>query len=350
MRSGVDYVPNAKIALVGEAWGEHEERAGKPFIGYSGQLLTRMLHGAGINREDCTVTNVICKRPIGNNFAHFCVGLGDRQPDWPEPFRTPITRTPRAMYLKEEYWPEVYSLWEEVKAANVIIPLGNTATWAIGGFTASISKHRGVWTPSIPGPKFLATYHPAAVTREYSLYVICIADFLKAKEGQDTSTFSRPSRKIHVAESEEDLQYIRAHIGTRTTLDIETDRKDLNNLFISCVGFSPTSDLAYVVPFVRRNRMSYWKTDEEELCAWDLVRDVCESTSITKILHRAIYDRYVLRRFAGIEFRGRIEDSLVAHHALYPELPKSLGFIGSILTEEPAWKLERGTRDEKREE
>ena len=43
---------NAKLVLVGEAWGEQEALVQRPFIGYSGQELTRMLDEAGIARVD----------------------------------------------------------------------------------------------------------------------------------------------------------------------------------------------------------------------------------------------------------------------------------------------------------
>jgi hypothetical protein len=40
------------------------------------------------------------------------------------------------------------------------------------------------------------------------------------------------------------------------------------------------------------------------------------------------------------------------HHALFPELPKSLGFMGSIYTNESSWKLlrERKSDSNKRED
>jgi hypothetical protein len=44
-------------------------------------------------------------------------------------------------------------------------------------------------------------------------------------------------------------------------------------------------------------------------------------------------------------------DTMLLHHAMYPELPKSLGFLGSIYTNESAWKLMRQDSEElKRDE
>ena len=56
-----------KIALVGEAWGEQEERERVPFVGPAGWQLNSMLRDAGIRRDECLLTNVFNLRPRPNN-------------------------------------------------------------------------------------------------------------------------------------------------------------------------------------------------------------------------------------------------------------------------------------------
>jgi uracil-DNA glycosylase family 4 len=58
--------PAASLMLVGEAWGENEEREGRPFVGRSGDELTRYLAHIGIQRESVYVTNLCNERPPGN--------------------------------------------------------------------------------------------------------------------------------------------------------------------------------------------------------------------------------------------------------------------------------------------
>jgi hypothetical protein len=44
---------------------------------------------------------------------------------------------------------------------------------------------------------------------------------------------------------------------------------------------------------------------------------------------------------------------MILHHSMYPEMPKSLAFLGSIYTNEVAWKKMRdrhGAAETKREE
>lgn len=62
---GVGPLP-ASIMLVGEAWGETEEREGRPFCGISGEELSRYLSWVRIDRSECYVTNLCNERPPGN--------------------------------------------------------------------------------------------------------------------------------------------------------------------------------------------------------------------------------------------------------------------------------------------
>lgn len=58
--------PHARVMLVGEAPGEAEDHAGRPFVGASGRLLDRMLSLAGLRRADVFVANVVRCRPPAN--------------------------------------------------------------------------------------------------------------------------------------------------------------------------------------------------------------------------------------------------------------------------------------------
>lgn len=57
---------NAKLALIGEAPGQDEDREGKPFVGRSGKLLDELCEKAGIEPWDTFICNVVGCRPPGN--------------------------------------------------------------------------------------------------------------------------------------------------------------------------------------------------------------------------------------------------------------------------------------------
>src|SRR5437870_8320419 len=57
---------DADLMFVGEAPGAEEDRQGLPFVGRAGALLTELLEGIGMTREDVWISNVIRCRPPGN--------------------------------------------------------------------------------------------------------------------------------------------------------------------------------------------------------------------------------------------------------------------------------------------
>jgi len=64
--------PDAKIMLIGEGPGYHEDRQGRPFVGPSGQFLDELLGMASLKRSDVFIGNVVKCRPPQNR---------DPQPD-----------------------------------------------------------------------------------------------------------------------------------------------------------------------------------------------------------------------------------------------------------------------------
>ena len=72
---------------------------------------------------------------------------------------------------------------------------------------------------------------------------------------------------------------------------------------------------------------------------WRLVRKIM-AMPMPKLFQNGAYDIQYFLSY-GIPVVNASEDSMILQHSLYPELPKSLGFLGSIHTDEPAWKLMR---------
>src|SRR5215472_16877584 len=160
-----------QIVIVGEAGGADEERLRMPFIGASGNELTRMLKEAGIQRERCFLTNVFNLRPKNNDLGSLCTNKSEGIAG-----RGPLTTN---KYLRSEYAPELDRLAGELRRErpNLIIAVGNTPNWFLGGH-GGISKIRG-YTYASPFGKVLPTYHPAAILRDWSLRPVTVIDFEK---------------------------------------------------------------------------------------------------------------------------------------------------------------------------
>lgn len=63
--------PSSDFLFVGEAPGAQEDEQGRPFVGASGQLLSKMLHSIHLHREKVFITNVVPWRPPFNRTPTF---------------------------------------------------------------------------------------------------------------------------------------------------------------------------------------------------------------------------------------------------------------------------------------
>lgn len=137
--------PNAKIMIIGEAPGNHEDLSGVPFCGDSGEMLTAMLNAINLSRDkDYYVTNVIFWRPPGN-----------RRP------------TEEELAICRPFVERHLQLFNP----KVIILVGATAMNAIIETSETISKIRGQFLDF--APQFLANktkiftiFHPSFLMRQ----------------------------------------------------------------------------------------------------------------------------------------------------------------------------------------
>lgn len=327
------------IFILGEAWGEHEERQRAPFVGPSGYELTRMLDEAGIRRADCYLSNVFNLRPENNNVEALC-----GSPSIPD--RGPISK---GKCIKAQYGSELDRLMSELRSVqpNLVLALGNTASWFLSGATG-ITKIRGATQEASllkrrdgNPQKYLATFHPAAVLRQWELRPTVVADFIKGKRESTFPEIRRPKREIWIAESINDIG-----LFTRTYLErAEEIAFDIETAFgeITCIGFAPNERIALVIPFVdyRKDGWSYW-TPESEVNAWKLVKQILHLPA-RKTAQNGLYDIGFLWRRAGITVNNFSDDTMLLHHSLQPESKKGLGFLGSVYTNEASWKIMRNT-------
>jgi uracil-DNA glycosylase len=335
-----------KIFILGEAFGEHEERERTCFVGYSGYELTKMLTEAGINRADCYLSNVFMLRPKGNDISTLCGSKPNGISGYP-----PLAKS---KYVSASYVPELERLGEELVAvnANIIIALGNTAAWALLGRTG-ISAIRGTTqlsTHTVSGFKVLPTFHPAAVGRDWSLRPIVVVDLMKAKRESEYAELRRPKREIWIEPSIDDiLDFQRRYINRSRILSVDIETAGTQ---ITCIGFAGAIDIGIVIPFLdgRKKGRSYWPDAATETRAWGIIQEILEDPNIPKLFQNGLYDIAFLLRSMGIRVMGAAEDTMLLHHALQPEMKKGLGFLGSVYADEGAWKSMREVETIKRDD
>lgn len=147
---------NSKWLIIGEAPGEDEDKAGRPFIGPSGKLLNRLLAQAGFdikldewgNRLSSPfhITNVFTSRPPENDLKSWTLNKTELQ----KLGYTTTGRLPQLnkRYIHPEHEGEVARLHEEIRQLQpeFILALGGTALWALTG-EARITINRGTLLP-----------------------------------------------------------------------------------------------------------------------------------------------------------------------------------------------------------
>lgn len=355
-----------KILFIAEAWGESEAQARLPLVGASGQEFWRMLgeaqpelapelhakasqgmryglawarqRGDWMEEAGIGFTNVLNLQPPGNRIEALCLSKKELPGDYKA---SPISQ---GKFLHSQYMPELARLFEEIKLLqpNLIICLGNTASWAIlqatniGSIRGTISAARA---PEIFGLKTLPTYHPAGVLRNWSWRPIVCMDLAKAFREGEFPEIRRPERQVLVSPSISEAEaWVQSTLSGPApkylACDIETESKQ-----IKCVGFGRSPSEAVVIPFAFCGGAgpSYWPTASDERRAWECVRALLESP-IPKVFQNGMYDlQYLLR--VGLAPRALLEDTMLLHHSLWPEMNKGLGFLGSIYTSENSWKL-----------
>lgn len=146
--------PNARLMFIGEGPGQEEDRLGRPFVGRSGDLLTRMIHAIGMERSDVYICNVVkCRPPQNRNpepdEAEACLG-----------------------YLRQQV---------ALVRPKVVVLLGKIACRYTLREEIFITRDHGRWFER-KGTWFMPTFHPSALLRDPAKKRDAWDDFQKIRE------------------------------------------------------------------------------------------------------------------------------------------------------------------------
>lgn len=135
----------ARMMLVGETPGDHEDKEGHVFVGPAGHLLDKALDAAGIDRSEVYLTNAV---------KHFRF---ERQG------KRRIHKTPSASQITACH-PWLTRELEIVKPSLVVV-MGSVAAKALLGSSFRVTQERGKRVELKDGRPAVATVHPSAVVR-----------------------------------------------------------------------------------------------------------------------------------------------------------------------------------------
>lgn len=314
---------NAKIMVVGEAPGSYEEMEGRPFVGPSGDILRKGMLSVGIDPSTVRFTNLCKYRPPKNQLSAWYSKNG---------------------MPNSEVIEGLVELSEEIEEVNpnVILACGNfplhhltgvnkwngkkSETGEPVGYTG-ITDWRGSIIPGTTaiagGRKVVASLHPASVARNWPTGVFLKHDLGRLKEQALFPEIKPLNKTIIIDPRGKEREYWTDWLLKDKDATISFDIEWLSTGLL-CIGMTVHEDYAVVFKIDSELDIAHCKRILENgnpLCA-----------------QNAMFDCSVLEYHYGMKlFKNLKHDTMLAQHSAYIELPKDLGTLCSLYTEQPCY-------------
>lgn len=351
----------ARYLIVGEAWGEYEEKKKEPFVGPSGNLLwgtkdqPGILPQAGIGRHECRITNVVNARPPRNKLdsaTHAWWVEGDAGLLKSGKVSTPKKASQFGLHYHANgaWYGDIVAdgleeLAKEIRQTQpkVIIALGNLALWALTGLNG-VAKWRGseLWTA--PGPVWVGgdmpaipvvpTYHPAYVLRLWPWKAAVTQDIRHrvVRKGLKGTLGIRPDYDFvfnptpEQADERLTAMLRRADEGEFwLATDLETRRGR-----IACVGIGESPTRATCFPLMHVDGRRWWD-ESQEGAVCEQLRTLLQHPNVRLFNQNMAYDVQYFMADPVFQFRPRMDyDTMIAQHLLFPGAPKDLAYQASL--------------------
>ena len=303
---------------------------GQPFGDGNGGLFKSFLRQSGIHASQCHFLSTF---PETGPLTKFFGPKAEGQPN--------IRAMIKGKYIRPEWWSHIERLRERIVAfnPNLIIACGEIPLW-VTTRQLSLKASRGricEGNSALPDMKVLPIYDMRQIQSDWTQRPILLADLAKAEREYQFPEVRRPQRYLYLSPSLADMEDFRTtwiDPSPELSVDIETKGE-----IITCISFAPTPARVMTVPFFCEANPTgnYWPTVREEVMAWQWVKRTLRLGKNLKGQNFQ-YDMQYFWRFMGITSPDFGDDTMIRHHAMQPEMPKSLGFLGSIYTDEVPWK------------
>ena len=311
---------DAQILFVGDAPDKDAILHNQPFKGRVGQTLDNLLAQAGIARYECLLTYVAKEQPPANRIKYF---FEDKKLTEPKP--------------KMQRWIDELKADIELYKPNIIVALGSTALWALTG-EKTISIYRGYILPCtlVPGAKVIPIYHPKDINYDWKLYFQSVLDFRKALRHSKFPEIPEPAQiyKPNVT-LKEFISYMEECIAhpewDKLAIDVETVSPGSH---IEELGISHSADFGISI-FLLKGRAPALP-ENDELLLWQTFARLVKCKKC--IMQNGAYDIGILWHNQHILVENLWMDTLIAAHVCWPELPRDLGFLGSVCLDVAPWK------------
>lgn len=339
---------NAKIMIIGDAPSLHDSNYGVPFSGDVGNILNALLSKAGINREECYITNVVKTRITSIKYG--------KEIDEPESVfaesKKEVTSehvTLNRKIVRKCVADAVEGIHKEILEVrpNVVIALGNVALWAIVG-EWGITDWRGsiehcIFNPSI---KVIPSIHPRDILFQMEWRDIVLVDIRRAFEHSKTVSNNFSIKNMVIGPTFQDVKtWIEDNIKSIELNEINHYAFDIENPggYIDTIGFSYDSNDAFVIPFWNKDAMiPYFNKDQESEILF-LLYKMMTHKNFMGICQNANHEKQFI--WSQWFFLPNVaSDTMVNHNVMFPSdgntaNKKNLAFLSSLYCKEyKYWK------------
>lgn len=161
------------------------------------------------------------------------------------------------------------------------------------------------------------------VNGQLDLFAVNTGDSQETSKNESFENINTVQHKYKLAEGEEDSKKLCDFLLTNRIVSLDTETTSINAIDANLVGlsFAVEEKKAYYVA-VPRNR-------EEAQKIVNIFKPLYENEEIEKVGQNLKYDIEVLHNY-GIEVKGKIFDTMIAHYLIQPELYHNMDFLAEV--------------------
>ncbi len=166
-----------------------------------------------------------------------------------------------------------------------------------------------------------------------TLFEIFAADDTVEEKNSSHLSLKDVKHTYKLIDTEEDILRLVCDIKKNKSVCFDTETTGINAISAELVGISLAMNEgeAFYIPIAAEK--------EEAMNRLNLLREIFESDEIEKTGQNIKYDLSVLANY-GIELRGRLFDTMIAHYILQPELYHGLDYLAEIYLNYNTIKIE----------
>ena len=161
------------------------------------------------------------------------------------------------------------------------------------------------------------------VNQQLDLFAEFAPGGTETSENSSFETLKTTPHNYKLVDNQEDLKNLRDYFLTNKILSLDTETTSTSAIEAELVGlsFAVKEFEAFYVP-IPANR-------EEALQIVNIFKPVYESDEILKVGQNLKYDLEVLSNY-GIELKGKMWDTMIAHYLIQPELHHNMDYMAEI--------------------